>query len=172
MQVDEFLIEAVSLKELQKVRVGHDGTGPGAGWFLDKVVIQDPQDDTKEYSFPCGRYTGFSLVHLSFSCLLACFRPSSVLPSVLSSLLASFLPIPVVVMSVCIPICLCICICACIVCVAFTERVSVYLALWFKSTFEIPTFGSFFTRWLAKNEDDGLIVRDLCLGGTSLLNCK
>ena len=55
LQVDEFLIEAVSLKGLQKVRVGHDSSGPGAGWFLDKVVIKDPEDNTKEYVFPCNR---------------------------------------------------------------------------------------------------------------------
>lgn len=78
-QVDEFFIEAVSLKALEKVRVGHDSSGPGAGWFLDKVVIKDPEDGTKEYVFPCNR-------------------------------------------------------------------------------------------WLAKDEDDGLIVRELPLGGTSLLN--
>ena len=54
-QVDEFLIEAVSLRELKKVRVGHDGSGPGAGWFLDKIVIADPEDESKEYSFPCNR---------------------------------------------------------------------------------------------------------------------
>lgn len=55
-QVDEFLIEAVSLKTLEKVRVGHDSTGPGSGWFLDKVVIKDPEDNTKEYVFPCNRW--------------------------------------------------------------------------------------------------------------------
>ena len=54
--MDEFLIEAVSLKGLQKVRVGHDSSGPGAGWFLDKVVIKDPEDNTKEHVFPCNRF--------------------------------------------------------------------------------------------------------------------
>lgn len=54
--MDEFLIEAVALKALEKVRVGHDSTGPGSGWFLDKVVIKDPEDSTKEYVFPCCRF--------------------------------------------------------------------------------------------------------------------
>ena len=54
--MDEFLIEAVSLKGLQKVRMGHDSSGAGAGWFLDKVVIKDPEDNTKEYVFPCNRF--------------------------------------------------------------------------------------------------------------------
>ena len=56
MKVDEFLIEAVLLKNLEKIRIGHDGRGSGAGWFLDKVVVQDPRDDSKEYEFPCNRF--------------------------------------------------------------------------------------------------------------------
>ena len=55
-QVDEFLIEAVSLTNLDKVRVGHDSTGPGSGWFLDRIVVKDPEDNTKEYVFPCNRF--------------------------------------------------------------------------------------------------------------------
>ncbi len=39
VQVDEFLIEAVNLKSLKKIRIGHDGTRAGDGWFLDKVVV-------------------------------------------------------------------------------------------------------------------------------------
>ncbi|CAB4019689.1 lipoxygenase homology domain-containing 1-like, partial [Paramuricea clavata] len=54
--VDEFEIEAVNLKDLEKIRIGHDGKGPGAGWFLDKVVIKDPSDSLKEYNFPCERW--------------------------------------------------------------------------------------------------------------------
>jgi hypothetical protein len=46
----------VNLKDLEKIRIGHDGKGPGAGWFLDKVVINDPSDPLKEYNFPCERY--------------------------------------------------------------------------------------------------------------------
>uniref|UniRef100_A0AAV2IX71 PLAT domain-containing protein n=1 Tax=Knipowitschia caucasica TaxID=637954 RepID=A0AAV2IX71_KNICA len=34
---DEFLIEAVTLGQVRRVRVGHDGRGGGCGWFLDKV---------------------------------------------------------------------------------------------------------------------------------------
>ena len=39
-QVDEFIIEAVNLKALKKIRIGHDGTRAGDGWFLDKVVVR------------------------------------------------------------------------------------------------------------------------------------
>ena len=53
--MDEFEIEAVDLKDLERIRIGHDGKGPGAGWFLDKVVIKDPRDPLKEFNFPCER---------------------------------------------------------------------------------------------------------------------
>ena len=66
--MDEFLIEAVSLKGLQKVRVGHDSSGPGAGWFLDKVVIKDPEDNTKEHVFPCNRFGIITHVQSLYAC--------------------------------------------------------------------------------------------------------
>jgi hypothetical protein len=34
---DEFQIEAVDLGELKKIRIGHDNSGVGPGWFLEKV---------------------------------------------------------------------------------------------------------------------------------------
>ena len=40
LQVDEFVIDAVNLKALKKIRIGHDGTRAGDGWFLDKVVVR------------------------------------------------------------------------------------------------------------------------------------
>ena len=75
--MDEFFIEAVSLKALEKVRVGHDSSGPGAGWFLDKVVIKDPEDGTKEYVFPCNRFGMLRLTALSpFRCAQSGFQLS------------------------------------------------------------------------------------------------
>ena len=62
--MDEFAIEAVTLKSLQKVRVGHDSSGPGSGWFLDKIVVRDPEDNTKEFLFPCNRYAVNDSFHL------------------------------------------------------------------------------------------------------------
>ena len=50
----------MTLKNLEKIRIGHDGKGPGAGWFLDKVVIKDPNDPLKEFNFPCERYSNYS----------------------------------------------------------------------------------------------------------------
>ena len=35
---DEFVVESIALGSLQKVRIGHDNTGPGPAWFLDKVM--------------------------------------------------------------------------------------------------------------------------------------
>ena len=55
LQVDEFIIEAVTLKKLTKIRVGHDGKGSGDGWFLDKIVVH-PQDNSKyDTTFECCR---------------------------------------------------------------------------------------------------------------------
>lgn len=34
---DIFGVESSDLGELTKLRIGHDGTGFGSGWFLDKV---------------------------------------------------------------------------------------------------------------------------------------
>ena len=35
--IDVFEIEAVTLKNLSKIRIGHDGSGTSPGWFLKKV---------------------------------------------------------------------------------------------------------------------------------------
>ncbi|XP_039606557.1 lipoxygenase homology domain-containing protein 1-like [Polypterus senegalus] len=54
---DEFLIEAVSLKQVRRVRIGHDGRGGGCGWFLDKVVVREEgQPETQAIEFPCYRW--------------------------------------------------------------------------------------------------------------------
>ena len=56
MQHDEFLIESVSLGQVQRVRVGHDGRGGGCGWFLDKVLVRvDGTPESEAIVFPCDR---------------------------------------------------------------------------------------------------------------------
>ncbi|XP_059150632.1 lipoxygenase homology domain-containing protein 1-like isoform X2 [Physella acuta] len=57
-KMDEFEIEAVTLHKLKKIRIGHDGKGPGAGWFLDKVVIfcKEEKDKFGEVTFNCNRW--------------------------------------------------------------------------------------------------------------------
>ncbi|XP_032172199.1 oxygen-regulated protein 1 isoform X4 [Mustela erminea] len=54
-QTDTFSLEAVHLGDLYKIVIGHDGVGPGNGWFLDDVVIKDPVTN-REYTFFCHRW--------------------------------------------------------------------------------------------------------------------
>uniref|UniRef100_A0A665W322 Lipoxygenase homology domains 1a n=1 Tax=Echeneis naucrates TaxID=173247 RepID=A0A665W322_ECHNA len=54
---DEFLIESVSLGQVRRVRVGHDGRGGGCGWFLDKVMVREEgQPENLAIEFPCFRW--------------------------------------------------------------------------------------------------------------------
>ncbi|XP_078677295.1 uncharacterized protein LOC144913960 isoform X2 [Branchiostoma floridae x Branchiostoma belcheri] len=55
-QVDVFYVEAVHLGNIKKVIIGHDGTGLGAGWFLDKVVMKESKGASREFVFPCERW--------------------------------------------------------------------------------------------------------------------
>ncbi|XP_006871926.1 PREDICTED: uncharacterized protein LOC102810528 [Chrysochloris asiatica] len=54
-QTDTFSLEAVHLGDLYKVVIGHDGLGPGNGWFLDDIVVKDPRKN-HEYVFSCHRW--------------------------------------------------------------------------------------------------------------------
>ncbi len=53
--MDSFILEAVSLRELEKLKIGHNGKGAGAGWFLDKVVVKQLGSTSYDTAFPCGR---------------------------------------------------------------------------------------------------------------------
>lgn len=53
--MDEFELEAVSVLKLTKIRIGHDGKGVGAGWFLDKVVVKQVGEKKYEQEFVCQR---------------------------------------------------------------------------------------------------------------------
>ncbi|XP_075351577.1 oxygen-regulated protein 1 [Mycteria americana] len=56
-QMDIFCIKAVSLGDLEKVLISHDGAGPGNGWFLDKIVIKHKEGkEAQEVEFPCKRW--------------------------------------------------------------------------------------------------------------------
>ncbi|XP_063250128.1 oxygen-regulated protein 1 isoform X2 [Prinia subflava] len=56
-QMDIFCIRAVSLGDLEKVLISHDGAGPGSGWFLDKIVIKHKEgEEAQEVVFPCNRW--------------------------------------------------------------------------------------------------------------------
>ncbi|XP_047448234.1 lipoxygenase homology domain-containing protein 1 [Mugil cephalus] len=55
--LDEFIIEAVSLGPIRRVRIGHDGKGGGCGWFLEKVVVREEgQAEANAVEFPCSRW--------------------------------------------------------------------------------------------------------------------
>ncbi|XP_060092590.1 lipoxygenase homology domain-containing protein 1 [Heteronotia binoei] len=55
--IDEFIIEAVDLKQVRRVRIGHDGRGGSSGWYLGKVIVrQDGQPESEAVEFPCYRW--------------------------------------------------------------------------------------------------------------------
>ncbi|XP_075875519.1 lipoxygenase homology domain-containing protein 1 [Nelusetta ayraudi] len=55
--LDEFIIEAVAIGQVSRVRIGHNGKGGGCGWFLDKVVVrEDGQAESHAVEFPCNRW--------------------------------------------------------------------------------------------------------------------
>ncbi|KAI8774235.1 lipoxygenasey domain-containing protein 1 [Biomphalaria glabrata] len=56
-QTNHFTVEAVSLGIIKRAIVGHDGTSPGDGWYLEKLIIREPDAKSHEvYSFYCGRW--------------------------------------------------------------------------------------------------------------------
>ena len=58
-------MEAVRLKKIHKIRIGHDGLKAGDGWFLEKVVTKPLNDVDQEVIFECNRYdTIIVKVHL------------------------------------------------------------------------------------------------------------
>jgi len=65
LQVDEFVVEAVTLKKLKKIRVGHNGDKAGSGWFLDKIVVHPVDDPSNAVVFECNRYRTY--VHVMIS---------------------------------------------------------------------------------------------------------
>ncbi|XP_075955406.1 lipoxygenase homology domain-containing protein 1 isoform X2 [Anarhichas minor] len=55
--LDEFIVEAVAIGQIRRVRIGHDGKGGGCGWFLDKVIVREEgQAEANAVEFPCKRW--------------------------------------------------------------------------------------------------------------------
>ncbi|KAL5006870.1 hypothetical protein ScPMuIL_015676 [Solemya velum] len=54
--VDEFQLEAVTLMKISKIRIGHNGKGAGAGWYLDKVVVRQQGEPKYNTVFECNRW--------------------------------------------------------------------------------------------------------------------
>lgn len=52
---DIFGFECVDLGKLKKILIGHDNSGIGAAWFLDKVIITNEATQEQSY-FLCGRW--------------------------------------------------------------------------------------------------------------------
>ena len=55
LQMDTFMIEAVDLDSLTKIKVYHVGSEAedNTGICLKKVIIKDPTDDKKRFLFEC-----------------------------------------------------------------------------------------------------------------------
>ena len=54
-RVDEFMIQCPCVGEIKRIRIGHDNWGSAPGWFLDKVIIDDLEQN-RVYEFPCSRW--------------------------------------------------------------------------------------------------------------------
>ena len=52
-QLDSFLIQAVDFGRLMQVKVGHNGKGPGSGWFLKTVRVKESVNSEDVYVFKC-----------------------------------------------------------------------------------------------------------------------
>ena len=52
---DEFIIQCPSVGELNKILIAHDNKGMAAGWFLDRIIIEDVHLDV-QYEFPCYKW--------------------------------------------------------------------------------------------------------------------
>ena len=55
-QLDVFILEAVKLKKIRKIVIGHDGKNPGAGWFLDRVTVKQLGNTNYDQVFECKRW--------------------------------------------------------------------------------------------------------------------
>lgn len=74
-QLDEFIVEAVAIGQVRRVRIGHDGKGGGCGWFLDKVVVREEgQAEAQAVEFPCDRCVCLSVI-LKTTCAQQLFQP-------------------------------------------------------------------------------------------------
>eukprot|EP00794_Sanderia_malayensis_P015737 gene15737-17322_t len=55
-QVDIFVVDSICLGDLTILRIGHNGTALGSGWFLDKVVVRESEHASKSFEFKCDRW--------------------------------------------------------------------------------------------------------------------
>jgi len=48
-QTDHFGIDCIDIGDLQCISIGHDNTGFGASWFLDKIIITNQKSQERSY---------------------------------------------------------------------------------------------------------------------------
>ena len=60
-QTNEFDVEAVSLGELRKIRVGHNNEGASPGWFCESVTVSGPEVQSGSVTFLVNRLNNLSL---------------------------------------------------------------------------------------------------------------
>lgn len=53
--IDTFHLEAIDLKDIRKIIIGHDNSGLQAGWFLDKVIVRELSGKIEKL-FVCNRW--------------------------------------------------------------------------------------------------------------------
>ncbi|XP_065745941.1 lipoxygenase homology domain-containing protein 1 isoform X1 [Phocoena phocoena] len=54
-RVDEFTLETLNIGPINRLVIGHDGTGMNASWFLGSIQIHVPRQG-KQYIFPANRW--------------------------------------------------------------------------------------------------------------------
>lgn len=54
-RVDKFTIETTDVGKLERLHIGHDGSGPGAGWYLEEVIVDVPSRGER-FIFLCNRW--------------------------------------------------------------------------------------------------------------------
>ena len=55
-QVDVFYLDSIFLGNLLRLRIGHNGTALGMGWFLEKLVVKEGASATRAFEFVCSRW--------------------------------------------------------------------------------------------------------------------
>lgn len=53
--VDSFTYVTRSVGDLSKIKIRHDNSGAGSGWYLNYVTVKEPGTG-KQWTFPCNRW--------------------------------------------------------------------------------------------------------------------
>eukprot|EP01046_Picozoa_sp_COSAG06_P033716 COSAG06_NODE_3464_length_5301_cov_4.178201_1_plen_1602_part_01 len=54
--VNVFTVNSNPIGDIQRIRIGHDNSGPGPGWFCEKIIVEGKEGVTGRWEFPCGRW--------------------------------------------------------------------------------------------------------------------